>query len=161
MSNNCSITTDLTATNTLITTVNTVVDLIRSTDVPAIAALIDPLQLYLDKKAVSHIVGADATTALYVTVVDISDKGILTGISQYGNRHEPVNDIRGSIKITIDGDVKYDGEFCYDDMRVDMCYGGGGSISLDIPFETSLKVEHKAAIANCGCRTLVGYTVDA
>ena len=90
------------------------------------------------------------SSSSYVNVVDISDTGVLTGISQsLGGAGAD-----GYIKVWIDGTALQGDpvQFTPD--------GGGNSLAFHHRFFTSLRVQHKLDGAAVGVYTMVSYTVD-
>lgn len=139
---------------------NTILADLHDVHDPAIIAAITILTANMALKENVKLVGATASTAAYVSVLDITDKGFLTGISQYPIFSVSDEDIDGFIKLTIDGGVEYDGDFCHMRLLADKTHAAGIGVCFDHKFETSLKVEHKVGSINQRARTLVAYTND-
>ncbi|HNR94913.1 MAG TPA: hypothetical protein PKK36_09955 [Kiritimatiellia bacterium] len=106
---------------------------------------------------------SDTDNITYANVVNISDKGRLKCI--YANlksdNHDPIS---GSIEITIDGGTAQTATFLANQISTDSSanniYHGTVSISLDVPFSTSLLVRHKKANTYGKIVTTVVYTTD-
>lgn len=112
----------------------------------------------LDQRSVPHAVGALIANVNWADVVNINDKGVLTGISQYVDLQGAANQW-GKIRLTIDGVLIFtDDNFCRT-VLADV----GGSMSSSLPFNhrfnTSLQVEHCGSAAQ-DVFTKVSYTTD-
>lgn len=116
-------------------------------------------KLYTPKMAGVFLGAADNST--YTEVVNVTDKGILTGISQF-IRDDISAGTNGHVKIVIDGTTVYDGVFCYYSFFGSANWTGHNSLSFIHQFNTSLVVYHKASASEAtAIHTLVSYTIDS
>ncbi len=134
---------------------------IHNTDLPAVKAetvliVADTNELQLEKqKRNTPLVASDDCVSLdtYEDIVNISDKGIMFGISSTLGACASF----GSIKIIIDaGTIIERLHF----VEPDTNDRGHASLSCWLPFETSLQVQHKKAIAGGNIYSTVSYTTD-
>lgn len=162
MSNSCSMETDLAATNALITTVDTVVDAnaviiadLHDTDLPAVKVDTGNLEAERLLRVNPRIVYANINNTSYVDLLNISDKGMLWGISQF---MDALNvEVTSSIKIVIDGVTRIDCMF--EDVTfpsADM----SNSLSFWFTFNTSLQIQHKVSGSGRHVSTLAAYSID-
>lgn len=139
--------TDTIGIATDIATVDTVVDSIL---VDTVALELDSAKLDTPKMATAPISNNTLTD-----VINITDKGILTGISQKCTAFTA--DSYGSIRITIDGTTFFS-ETTFNHFAAS---GDSNSLAFQHKFETSLRVQHKVAANSKGTiRTIVTYTTD-
>lgn len=125
----------------------------------SLAAYIKGLVQELDQRTEPHLVSHYLTLADqndYTDVVNITDKGVLTGITMLVDSTSTDEYVR----ITIDGSVIYDGVFGNTFNSSTVAVVTGGTLSFNHRFDTSLKVEHKRGTAFGSLRTLVSYTTD-
>ncbi len=91
-----------------------------------------------------------ATDTTWVATVDIADSGVLTGIAGSISAFTAASTVR--FQVTIDGSFIYQNNGFFDFEAI----GNTQSLSINIPFATSLKVEFKilaAAKGSCFCLT--------
>jgi hypothetical protein len=106
----------------------------------------------------------DTADLAYVNVVNITDKGILTGISQVLSGAAAGSSIgqNGKLKLIIDGTTVFDGAF---NVTTDTttAQNWGNSLAYNHQFVTSLQIQHCFAAALTAGRTVstfVSYTTD-
>jgi len=116
----------------------------------------------LDQRKVPHMVKAQASSVNYADVVNITDKGVLNGISQ-NIRYNTTSNWLGSLKIIIDGTTVYDDYFVYvyNESLVGQLYSSN-SLAFNFRFNTSLRIQHKVSsdIGFAYLNTFVSYTTD-
>lgn len=112
-------------------------------------------------------IGADSNVAdnTYEDVVNITDKGVLTGIWVEITGENNADPGDGSLLINIDGggDVGLGlikSTKTSHDAGINVNYFGYGSYSFNHRFDTSLRVQHKKSEANGTIRTTVLYTTE-
>jgi len=95
-------------------------------------------------------------TTGYVDCVNVTDKGVLTGISQCMERC-----FIGSVKVVIDSITVYDGVFALelDDETGDPIISRN-SLAFNHRFDTSLQVQHKTSNEAGDSSLIVSYTTD-
>ena len=99
-------------------------------------------------------VGAESTTT-YSSIIDITDKGVLTGILSQITHYTADSIV--DVKITIDGIAFISGALYFSFVAV----GNSWSMPFNHIFNTSLKIEHKIIANSKGtARTTVSYTID-
>jgi len=102
----------------------------------------------LAQRGTAQMASAMTATNTPSDVVNITDKGVLTGISQHSEGADP-----GRIIVTIDGvEIFALGQFCYDSQAA--------SLAFNHRFNTSLLVEHANVGASVEINTQVAYTID-
>jgi hypothetical protein len=94
-------------------------------------------------------------TTTYADLVNISDKGVLTGITQLSDNISSTS--VGSIIVTIDGTVILTAEPFFTVNSGD--YACGGVLSFNHRFNTSLRIQHKKNSSYI-MQTMATYTVD-
>jgi len=118
----------------------------------------------LDQRYVPKVATASEDTNVYSNIIDITDKGILTGVSQFMTGDIGAGfDAIGHIKIILDGVTVIDdgfftlGQFIANEVRIN-----NNSLHFNHRFNTSLQVQHKV-VENGGITALVyskvSYTV--
>lgn len=111
--------------------------------------LVDNLEAERLQRAVGKAVAVVTSLATYADVVNITDKGVLTGITSVPSGTQAI-----SLRITIDGGTPI--ELLNVTANVE-----GVGIAFNHRFDTSLQVEHKLAAVDGSGRTICTYTVDA
>jgi len=102
----------------------------------------------LAQRGTSEMASAMTTSNTVEDVVNITDKGVLTGISQHSEGADP-----GRIVVTIDGvEIFALGQFTYDSQA--------NSLAFNHRFNTSLQVEHANVGGSVEINTIVAYTID-
>lgn len=140
--------TNINANETKIDANKAVVDAIRATDVPGIK------EAFSDKLADPLMDSLSTALATAQDIVNITDKGILTGVAMMCTAYTA--DGYGRIKITIDGSVLLDGRFLQIDEE-----GRHNSLAFLHKFETSLLVQcYMNAINKATILTVVSYATD-
>jgi len=115
----------------------------------------------LDQRKVAKVAWAMGTLANYTDVVNITDKGVLTGISQ------TIMTVNGALKtsnlkIIIDGITVLDtsaGQYLTTNNVTAYDHADIG-LSFNHIFNTSLQVQHKSSGAADQVQTAVSYTID-
>lgn len=124
-------------------------------DTAAVKADTGNLEAERLKRVVTKTIRATENTTVVSDVINISDKGILTGISQSCEAFTASSS--ATIDIIIDGVTIYNtGLFLNFDKKGDTI-----SQSFNHPFETSLQVRHRTVAADKGTvGTIVSNTID-
>lgn len=128
---------------------------IHDTDLPAAQTDLDILTQEAEQRNVGKIYQGNINNATFADVVNITDKGVLTGISQQCTAYTA--DGRGYIKLVIDGTQVVSDPFLN-------FYEAGDHRALRFQhrFNTSLQVQHKINAADLGTvHTFVACTIDA
>ena len=112
----------------------------------------------LDQRSVSHAVYAVAAPPTYTDIVNITDKGVFTGISQVfdaiGN-----SDDYGYFKIIIDGvTIITDARMAVQTGTNDMA--AGVAVAFNHRFNTSFQAQYKTMNAVAALQNVVTYTTD-
>ncbi len=124
----------------------------------AITAVTTGIDAIHDQTLVGVCTKTSNITTSYTDVVNISDKGVLTGASQWLYHGESV--VYGAtIKITIDG-VELVEITSFAAMDGAPEWNIANSLSFNHRFDTSLQVEHKSTLADKAANTAVSYTTD-
>jgi len=103
------------------------------------------------QRAVPKMVMAFQTSNVYGDLVNITDKGVLTGISQA----LAASASQGYLKIIIDGTTVFDNQLTSNTNAQQPI-----SLSFNHPFGTSLQVQHKSLDNTNAVITWVSYTTD-
>lgn len=157
-----SISADIAAVKVDTADVRTDVTALHDTDVPAIkaeTALIvadtDVLQQEWAKRNVSQVAQTNVANNTYADIVNISDKGVITGMMGYIYSFTDVGNVE--FIITIDGVAIITEIFLYFSAT-----GQANSLSFNHRFNTDLRVQIRiSAVDKGGFRGLVAYTKDA
>jgi hypothetical protein len=115
------------------------------------------------KSGVDAIVGPDTPAVAaantgdtsYQNVLSYTGSGILVGISQMLYPTSNTNGY-GSLKIILDGTTMLDGYFTFGTFS-SSSGGSQNSLAFDMPFSTSLTVQHKVGSSDMSSRTIVTY----
>lgn len=150
-------------TDTLIDNVGTENSIIAYTK-----ALIQELDQRKVAKVANNLTNNGAwTTPTYIAVVNITDKGVLTGISQHlwHAATDTAAEVYGKLKVTIDGTLILDDAY-FTRAQYVATYspkpGCTNSLAFNHRFNTSLLVEHLHTIGDglYNLSTNVSYTID-
>ena len=129
----------------------------------SVIAYLKGLVQELSQRAVPKMYQGNNSTDSYSTVVSITDKGVLTGISGRIGMSNP-GGLEGFIEVTIDG-TKLLANVTVANGQYDSSYyrsEGHFSIPFNHRFNTSLLVQHKVSASSYGTiYTIVTATIDA
>jgi len=107
-----------------------------------------------EKRVTPKMISGVVTGSAYTDIVNISDKGVLTGISMMLNTFTAPN--TANLKIIIDGVTIYDSDFLSFEK-----IGDHRSLSFNHKFDVSLQIQHKINAVSMGqAITKVAYTTD-
>ena len=116
------------------------------------------LNAELNQRVVAQVAQATRAVASYADVVNITDKGVLTGVSQVIYNGATGN-CEGVVRITIDGvAIMTDSLFSIYVLTPDVSQPN--TVSFNHRFDTSLRVEHMTSNTNATIKTTVAYTID-
>lgn len=117
----------------------------------------DELNQELEQRRIPVMAHANTVSDVYVDLVNINDKGVLTGISQ--SVHSTlVLDRPGLIKLIIDGSTIYDGAFS-SDLSGDANEANYASLAFTHRFDVSLQIQHMRSTSGT-VHSSVSYTTD-
>lgn len=122
----------------------------HDTALGVVDGMVDSLEAERLQRVTGKVARASTTSSSLADVVNVSDKGVLTGIYQFVR-----GDNQGFWKLTIDGTVVVDDSenFVYGNTK-------HGGLSFNHRFDTSLRVEHKNQDGSTTLITYVAYTTD-
>ncbi len=125
------------------------------TEIGVVDGNVDILTQEADQRSVPKVYSNSYNGTAFTDIVNITDKGVLTGISTFLTQYTAASFIHW--KIIVDGVTLYDGEIMSFSEK-----GQAKSLSFNHKFDTSLQVQHKIVTASKGTvRTEVSCTVDA
>ncbi|KKM77872.1 hypothetical protein LCGC14_1365610 [marine sediment metagenome] len=126
----------------------------NKTAIDTIDGLLDELIQEKNQRNTTVVTSATENNTTYSDVVNVTDKGVLTGITTNISQYTAGSQV--SWKIIIDGSTKFDGYVLEFGARNDAV-----TLAFNSRFDTSLQIQHKITTASKGtARTIVSHTTD-